>query len=41
VIFNSAGKPGMQNKVVSITSNTIPSLTELNILGMVMPVETK
>lgn len=41
VIFNSAGKPGMQNKVVSITANTIPSLTELNILGMVMPVETK
>ena len=41
VIFNSAGKPGMQNKVLSITSNTIPSLTELNILGMVMPVETK
>jgi hypothetical protein len=41
VVFNSAGKPGMQNKVVSITANTIPSLTELNILGMVMAVETK
>jgi hypothetical protein len=41
VVFNSAGKPGMQNKVVSITANTIPSLTELNILGMVMAIETK
>lgn len=41
VVFNSAGKLGMQNKVVSITANTIPSLTELNILGMVMAVETK
>jgi len=36
VVFNSSGKPGMQNKIVSITANTIPSLTELNILGMVM-----
>jgi len=36
VVFNSTGKPGMQNKIVSITANTIPSLTELNILGMVM-----
>ena len=35
VVFNSAGKPGMQNKVVSITANTIPSNTELNILGNV------
>lgn len=37
VVFNSAGKSGMQNKVVSITANTIPSLTELNILGNVSP----
>jgi len=36
VVFNSSAKPGMQNKIVSITANTIPSLTELNILGMVM-----
>ena len=35
VVFNSAGKPGMQNKIVSITANTIPSISELNILGMV------
>ena len=41
VVFNSAGKPGMQNKIVSITANTIPSLTELNILGMVEPAKTK
>jgi hypothetical protein len=39
VIFNSAGKPGMQNKIVSITANTIPSLTELNILGNVKATE--
>jgi hypothetical protein len=36
VVFNSSGKSGMQNKVVSITANTIPSLTELNILGNVL-----
>lgn len=36
VVFNSAGKSGMQNKIVSITANTIPSLTELNILGNVV-----
>ncbi len=41
VVFNSAGKPGMQNKIVSITANTIPSLTELNILGMVEAAKTK
>jgi hypothetical protein len=39
VIFNSAGKPGMQNKIVSITANTNPTLTELNILGNVLPKE--
>ena len=39
VIFNSTGKPGMQNKVVSITANTNPTLTELNILGNVLPQE--
>ncbi|MFA6944929.1 MAG: DUF1573 domain-containing protein [Pedobacter sp.] len=41
VVFNSAGKPGMQNKIVSITANTIPSLTEVNILGTVQAAETK
>jgi hypothetical protein len=39
VIFNSAGKAGMQNKIISITANTIPSLTELNILGNVLTVK--
>jgi hypothetical protein len=39
VIFNSTGKPGMQSKVVSITANTNPTLTELNILGNVLPQE--
>lgn len=41
VVFNSAGKPGMQHKVISITANTIPSLTELSILGNVVAAETK
>jgi len=41
VVFDSAGKPGMQNKIVSLTANTIPSLTELNILGMVEAAEKK
>lgn len=36
VVFNGVGKIGMQNKIVSITANTIPSLTELNILGNVI-----
>ena len=37
VVFKSTGKPGMQNKIVSITENTNPTLTELNILGNVLP----
>ena len=41
VVFNSAGKPGMQHKVISITANTDPSLTELSILGNVVAAETK
>ncbi len=36
VVFNSAGKQGMQNKVITITANTIPSITEVNILGNVL-----
>jgi hypothetical protein len=35
VTFNSAGKNGMQNKIITITSNTIPPLTELHLLGEV------
>ncbi len=36
VVFDSAGKLGMQNKVVTITANTVPETTELNILGNVV-----
>lgn len=40
VVFNSAGKQGMQNKVVTITANTIPSITEVNILGNVVAAQS-
>lgn len=40
VVFNSAGKLGMQNKVVTITANTIPEITQLNILGNVINATT-
>lgn len=33
VVFDSSGKTGMQNKVVSITSNAIPAVSELHIIG--------
>ncbi len=33
VVFNSEGKTGLQNKVVSITSNTIPRSSEINLVG--------
>ncbi|WP_411274920.1 DUF1573 domain-containing protein [Daejeonella sp.] len=36
VVFDSAGKLGMQNKVVTITANTDPEITQLNILGNVV-----
>lgn len=36
VVFDSAGKLGMQNKVVTITANTVPEITQLNILGNVV-----
>jgi hypothetical protein len=36
VVFDSTGKPGMQNKVVTITANTVPEITQLNILGNVV-----
>ena len=38
VVFDSAGKLGMQNKVVTITANTTPEITQLNILGNVVDV---
>lgn len=33
VVFDSAGKQGMQNKVVTLTSNAVPSKTELHLIG--------
>jgi hypothetical protein len=36
VVFNSAGKMGLQNKVVSVTSNTTPTLTEVYLTGEVL-----
>ncbi|MEO8795336.1 MAG: DUF1573 domain-containing protein [Daejeonella sp.] len=33
VVFSSAGKTGMQNKIVSVIANTIPSKTELHLIG--------
>lgn len=35
VVFNSAGKMGMQDKVVTITSNGNPSTTEVHLIGEV------
>jgi len=35
VIFNSTGKLGMQDKVVTITSNGNPSTTEVHLIGEV------
>ncbi|WKN33421.1 DUF1573 domain-containing protein [Porifericola rhodea] len=37
VKFNSANKPGIQNKTVSITANTDPTITRLTIKSNVMP----
>lgn len=33
VVFNSTGKSGLQNKVVTIFANTIPSSTEVRLVG--------
>jgi hypothetical protein len=37
VKFNSSNKPGVQNKTVSITANTNPKLSRLNIKAIVAP----
>jgi hypothetical protein len=37
VQFNSAGKMGPQNKSVSITANTVPSITILILKGTIKP----
>nr|WP_294895922.1 DUF1573 domain-containing protein [uncultured Pedobacter sp.] len=36
VTFNSAGKEGLQDKVVTIVSNTIPENTEVHLIGEVV-----
>jgi hypothetical protein len=37
VTFDSKGKMGMQNKVITVTANTVPSSTELHMIGDVLP----
>lgn len=37
VVFDSKGKPGMQNKIITITANTVPATTQLHLLGDVKP----
>ena len=39
VVFNSEGKEGMQNKVITITANTVPATTEVHLLGDVKPLK--
>ena len=36
VVFNSAGKEGLQDKVVTITANTIPAQSQLHLIGEVL-----
>ena len=40
VVFDSSNKLGMQNKVISITANTVPESTQINILGNVVKAAT-
>lgn len=40
VVFDSSGKLGMQNKVITITANTVPETTQINILGNVVKAAT-
>ncbi len=37
VVFNSTGKSGMQNKVVTLTANTATGSHELHVVGNVKP----
>ena len=37
VVFNSTGKSGMQNKVVTLTANTTTGSHELHVVGNVKP----
>ena len=36
VVFSSAGKLGLQDKVVTVTANTIPAQTQLHVIGEVV-----
>lgn len=36
VVFNSAGKEGVQDKVVTLEANTIPQNTEIHLIGEVI-----
>ena len=36
VVFNSTGKNGLQDKVVTITANTIPAETKIHLIGEIV-----
>lgn len=36
VVFSSAGKMGLQDKVVTVTANTIPAQTQIHLIGEVV-----
>lgn len=36
VVFSSAGKEGLQDKVVTVTANTIPAQTQIHLIGEVI-----
>lgn len=36
VIFDTAGKSGLQDKVVTITANTVPAQTQIHIVGEII-----
>jgi hypothetical protein len=41
VVFNSTGKMGMQDKIVTITSNANPATTEVHLIGEVQEIAAK
>jgi hypothetical protein len=36
VIFDSSGKSGLQDKVITITANTVPAQTQIHIIGEII-----
>lgn len=36
VVFNSAGKSGLQDKIVTITANTVPAQTQIHLVGEII-----